>query len=175
MHEDRVEPGLRPAEHLALALGLRLDLQDVAHRADDERLRTRRLDALEQRHELEAQRPPPERERLEEHRLGRDGVEGREQQVAPRVPIGVVDGNVVGVAQRHEARIGDADRRQLHDAHAARHAPADRHAARHEMHVAPGVRQRLGDEPRPHQVADAQQVLDVDHDGWHGPLPGGGA
>ena len=56
MHEDRVEPGLCPAEHLALALRLLLYLQDIAHRADHERPRTRRLDALEQRHQLEPQR-----------------------------------------------------------------------------------------------------------------------
>ena len=76
------------------------------------------------------------------------------------------------VAQRHEARVGDADRRQLHDAHAARHAPADRHAAGDEVHVESAVGQRFGNEAGAHQVADAQQVLDVDQDGWHG-LPGG--
>ena len=91
------------------------------------------------------------------------------------VPIRVVDGNVIGVAQRHEARVRDPDRRQLHDVHAARHAPADRHAAAHEMHVEARVGQRLGDEAGAHQVADAQQMLDVDHDDWHGRAPEGGS
>ena len=91
MHEDRVEPGLRPAEHLALALRLRLHLQDLAHRADHERPRPRRLDALEQRHELEAQRPAAERKRLEDDGVGLHGVVRREQQVAPRLAIRVVD------------------------------------------------------------------------------------
>ena len=89
--EDRVEPGFRPAQHLAFALRLVLELQDVAHRADHERTRTRRLDPLEQRHELEAQRPSAERKRLEDHGVGPHGIERREQEVAPRLPIGVVD------------------------------------------------------------------------------------
>ena len=125
--------------------------------------------------ELEAQRAPAERKRLEDDGVGRHRVVGREQQVAPRLPVRVVDRNVVAVAQRHEARVRDADRRQLHDAHAARHAPADRHAAAHEVHVETRVGQRLGDEAGAHQVADAQQMLDIDHDGWHGRAPMGGS
>ena len=175
VHEDGVEPGLRPPEHLALALRFLLDLQDVAHRAHHHGPRARRVDALQQRHELEAQRTPAERERFEDDRVGRHRIEGGEQQVAPCRPIRVVDGNVIAVAQRHEARVRDPDRRQLHDAHPARHAPADRHAAAHEVHVGSRVGQRLGDEAGAHQMADAQQMLDIDHDDWHGRAPKGGS
>src|SRR5204862_5979652 len=70
VHEDRIEPARGPAKHLAFPLGLLLDLQDLADRTDDERPRARRLDALEQREQLEAQRPAAERERLEHDRVG---------------------------------------------------------------------------------------------------------
>src|SRR6478672_1977895 len=63
VHEDRVEPARRPAEDFALALRLRLDLQDLTDRTDDQRPRSRRIDALEQRDELEAQRAAAERKR----------------------------------------------------------------------------------------------------------------
>ena len=114
-----------------------LHLQNLAHRADHERPRTRRLDPLEQRHELEAQRPSPERERFEDDGIGLHGI------VASRAAgrAATCDRRrrwerKFAVAQRHEARVGDPDRRQLDDADAAGHAPADRHSAGHEVHVA---------------------------------------
>ena len=32
------------------------------------------------------------------------------------------------------------------------------------MHVEPGLATRLGEQPRAHQMTDAQQVLDIDED-----------
>jgi len=120
---------------------------------------------FEQRHELEAQRAAPERECLEQHGVGRGCLEGREQQPPAPLAIGLVDRHELAVAQRREARVGHADRRELDDANTARNAATDRRAAAHQMHVEAAVGERFGDQPRPHQVADAQQMLDVDEDG----------
>src|SRR5437588_422488 len=78
--------------------------------------------------------------------------------------IALVDRFEVGIAQRREARVGHADRRQLHVLDAARQATADRHAAAHEVDRESLVGHALREMTRAHQVADAEQVLHVDHD-----------
>ena len=78
-------------------------LQDVAHRAGDERALHGGDGALEQRHELESHGAPPEREGLDEHHRGDEIVEAAEQQVAP---VGLVlrrEDPTVGMDQRREA------------------------------------------------------------------------
>ena len=167
VHEDRIEPLRGPPQHLSLALGFVLQLQDFANRADDERPRPRGVDPFEQRQELEAKRPAAEWKRFEQHGARRRvRIRGKQQFTAPK-PIRIVDRLENGIAQRREARVRHANGRQLHGSYATRHAAADRHATADEMYGETVIGQRLCDLPGAHQVPDAQQVLDVDEHAPH--------
>jgi hypothetical protein len=91
VHQHLVDPAPRPLPRLGVAAGLFLQLQDVTDRRQDARPRTRRIDALEQRNELEAQAPPAEGERLEQHHGRGCRIERGEQLLHALAPILVVD------------------------------------------------------------------------------------
>ena len=78
--------GERLLEHPGVALGIRLAHQDVAHRAQPPGPRAGARGRLEQRHELEPERAPAEREHLGDDHARAQLLEQRQQPVAAHAP-----------------------------------------------------------------------------------------
>ena len=162
MHEDAVEPSAGKLCHLAAALG-GLANHRVAHGADDPGALLCRPRGLEQRHQLEAELPATEGELLDDEDVRTEGLELGQQPGEAMVAPGVVDGTAGVVHDLGEARVRRGRRRQK-DAGAAEKVDAlDRRAAEDDGDVEPGFAHRLCQDRSALQVADAEQMLDIEH------------
>ena len=168
MDQDAIEAGADGFQELGLAIGARPVDQDVADRAEDLRPRRRRLCAVEQRDQLEAQRAAAEGKHLDHQRVGPCLVVKRQETVAaPRAP-GVVDRPAMLVQQHLEGLVGRARRWQLHQARGTDVETRDRHAAGGDDDIHAGGRKAAREQGGAAEMADAEQVLDVDEDAAHG-------
>ena len=101
---------VRLREHPGVALGIRLAHEHVAHRAQPPGPRPGARGRLEQRHELEPERAPAEREHLGDDHARAQLLEQRQQPIAAQRAEAVVDRPVVLVQQAREGEIARAHR-----------------------------------------------------------------
>jgi hypothetical protein len=108
--------------------------------------------------------PAPEREALDQQNVRLDLTKGGKKGFAPPLAPGVVDVASLRIHEPAEGRVGGPDRRQLNQPRAAK----VRHAAGLATGNAYDVQARrlhgADDRRGAHLVADAQQMLDIDHD-----------
>ncbi len=162
MDQDPVD---QPAHHghgLGDALGLALGHQNVAQR--DGGGQAPRLGGLEQRQQLEGELAPAEGKHLDQDQIRVLDLEGGEQQSPAPVAPDIVDRPPVLVEDRGEMHIGRHRGRQLDqlarpDVDLARRRPAG-----DEPQVEARRLDRPGDEGGAAQMADAQEMLDVEQD-----------
>ncbi len=137
-------------------------LEDVANRRYDTRLRSHGRGRFEQRNELEAHLPPPERERLEHQNVGTPIACERQQAITPGIEVLLLNRIAAIVDERSEIDPARAQSRQGGRLYVRAGEACNRHPAPHHHNIEPVADESVGDPARPHQMPDTEQMLDVE-------------
>ncbi len=162
MDEDTIEMIAQEADRLLVAPRLLLLLQNIAHRGVEPWLRVRFGNGVEQRQKLETHLPAPEGKCLDDDDIGCRLPECLQQKIAAAGQKLFADGVAGLIGEAGKTGTAGDHGRQCHGGHISTGKSVDRYAAGDDRDFAPILRQRTGNAARPRQMADAEQMLNIE-------------